>query len=214
MSAVATAIAGSAVLGYMSSKQAGQQQADAANAATQSQQGMFNVQNAQQAPWRQAGETALKQLTAGTAEGGQFAHQFGASDLNSMLSPNYQFQLEQGLGQTKNAINATGGMVSGNEMQGINQFAQNYAGNAYQNAFNNYQTQQSNIFNRLSNIAGLGQQSNQTTAGLAGAISPGIANTMTAAGNAQAAGIMGGANAISGAVGQGISYNYLNSLKQ
>ena len=168
---------------------------------------MFNTQNAQQAPWRQAGQNALATIMPGggtDASGNplpgstvdpQFTHQFNASDLNSNLAPNYQFQLDQGLGATKNAANLQTGLVSGNAMKGVNDYAQNFAGNAYQNAFNNYNANQTNIFNRLSSIAGYGQTANQTSAGLAGQLAPSVANTQVGAGQAQAAGITGMGNA-------------------
>ena len=160
---IAAAVVGG-VIASSGSKSAAKTQANAANQATATQQGMFNTTNAQQAPWRNAGQTALNQMTAGTAPGGQFSHSFNASDLNSNLAPNYQFQLDQGLGAVNNQNSVTSGLVSGNALKGINDYAQGYAGNAYQNAFNNYNTNQSNIFNRLSSIAGLGQTSvGQTT---------------------------------------------------
>ena len=212
MSAVATAIVGGALISANSASHAADSQRQAAQQATDLQYSMFNTQNNQNAPWRQAGETALNQLTAGTADGGQFTHQFNAADLNSNLAPNYEFQKAQGLGATQNQINAGGGLLSGNALQGINTFAQNYAGNAYQQAFNNYNTQQSNIFNRLSNIAGLGQGANQITGAASSNASNGISQSIQGAGNAQAAGQIGVGNAISGGIGQGLSYNYLNNL--
>ncbi len=173
-------------------------QASAANHATDMQWQMYNQNRNDLAPYRAAGTTALSQLTDLTAPGGTAMHQFNASDLNSNLAPNYQFQLGQGLGATQNLMNQGGGLLSGNTLKGVNDYAQNYAGNAYQQAFQNYTANQTNIFNRLSNIAGLGQTANQTGASLAGSMSQGISSTITGAGQATAAGQVGVANAISG----------------
>lgn len=211
---VAAAVIGSAVVGgaisSSAAKSAASTQADAANNATQTQLDMFNTTNAQQAPYREAGYTALNQLNAGTAPGGQFTHTFNNADLNSNLAPNYQFQLDQGLGAVNNQNSVTGGLVSGNALKGINDYAQNFAGNAYQNAFNNYNVNQSNIFNRLSSIAGLGQTSvgQTTTAGqqYAGQIGSG----QLAYGAATAAGTMGSAKAISGALNNASSWYVAN----
>lgn len=151
----------------------------------------------------------------GTPLTGTLLHQFNADDLQTNLAPNYQFMLNQGLGATQHALNATGGNISGNTLKGINDYAQNYAGNAYQTAFQNYTSNQTNIFNRLADIAGLGQTANQTSAGLAGSMAPGIANTIQGAGAAQAAGTVGSANAITGGINNAASwYGISNMMNQ
>jgi hypothetical protein len=86
-------------------------------------------------------------------------HQFNATDLQAGLAPNYDFMLSQGQGANRNLANVGGGLLSGNTLQGLNKYTQDYAQNAYQNAFNNYQTQRQNIYSNLSNAAGLGQTS-------------------------------------------------------
>jgi len=211
MSWVAAAIAGSAVVGYVGAQQAASQQANAANNATNAQLQMFHEQQATQKPWLQAGQTALNQLTTGTQPGGEFNRPFTAADLNTYLAPNYQWQLSQGQGALQNQMNAAGGLVSGNAFKGMQDYTQNFASNAYQNAFNNYQTQQSNIYNRLANIAGLGSGAAQSMGSTTAGMSPGIASSMMGYGNAQAAGTMGGANAI----GSGLTnYAMWNAMSQ
>lgn len=128
---------------------------------------------------------------------GSLLHQFNADDLKTNLAPNYDFMLQQGQGATNALANKGGGLISGNAMKGINDYTQNYASNAYQNAFSNYNTNQTNIFNRLSAIAGFGQQANQTAATSATAAGQNIGNSIMAGGQAAASGIVGGANAIS-----------------
>jgi len=140
--------------------------------------------------------------TSGSEEGfGQFSHAFNANDLNANLAPNYQFMLDQGLGQARNQANATGGLVSGNALQGLNTFAQNYAQNAYQQAYQNYNSNQSNIFNRLASIAGLGQTANQSTANAGMASTAAANNYLTSGAAAQAAGTVGQANAYGNSLG-------------
>lgn len=144
-----------------------------------------------QNPYMQAGSTAVGQLSdlssAGLAGSGPLSS-FNASDLSANLAPNYQFQLDQGLGQASHMANATGGLVSGNTLQGLNTFAQNYAQGAYQQAFNNYQTNQQAIVSRLSGLAGTGQTSANTVdaSGLASAQSGAAATTGAASGIANA----------------------------
>lgn len=189
-------------------------QAQAAEIAAQNQMQMFQQQQANMQPWLRAGGQAVGQMGALMAPGGAMATAPTAQDIMQYMAPNYQFQLQQGLGQAGAQANAAGGMVSGNALQGLNQFAQNYAQGAYQNAFQNYQTAQTNIFNRLASIAGLGQTSaGQTMAGGMGAA--GTAGGFSTAGAAaQAAGQVGAANAFTQSLGQlgGMAYsNYLRN---
>ena len=184
-------------------------QANSANQAAQTQQNMFNTVAANNAPYNAAGQQALSSLgnllgTSGntSAQGyGSLTTPFTTANLNSQLAPNYQFQLQQGLGTLNNQLNATGGLVGGNAIQGAQNYAQNFAQNAYQNAFNNYQTQNSNIYNRLGAIAGLGQgaASNQATG--ASQFGGNIGTQQAAAGTALGGGVVGAANAGANAYG-------------
>jgi hypothetical protein len=143
-----------------------------------------------QAPYQQTGVQATNQLGAlgsgtynvmnpdgtvnRTGTGNDYGtHQFNATDLQAGLAPNYDFMLAQGAGANRNLANASGGQISGNTLQGLNTFNQNYASNAYQNAFNNYQTQRQNIFGNLSQQAGLGN----TSLGQLGSVGSSLANT-------------------------------------
>lgn len=208
MTAIATSVAGS-LIGAGASQSAANTQANAANRATDTQLQMFNTINQQQAPWRQAGQNALSQIGQLMPD---FTRTFNANDLKSNLAPNYAWQLEQGLGAVKNAGNLQSGLIGGNTLRGVNDYAQNYAGNAYQNAFNNYNAMQTNIFNRLSNIAGLGQTANQSVANTATGLAPSISNTQVGAGAAQAAGTIGAANAITGGMNNALGWYSLPQL--
>lgn len=216
MSWIAAAVSiGGALIGASAtshaSSNAADQAAQAQEQATAEQKRQFDLVNTQSAPQRQAGYNALSDLSSGFNQadptGGQatpsgsvapgyFAHQFDANDLKTNLAPNYDFMLKQGQGAATNALNVTGGL-GGNFAQGLNQFTQDYAGNAYQNAFNNYTANQQNIFNRLSTVAGYGTTANSTVAGSANAITPGIAGSIAGAGAAQAAGTIGSASNLS-----------------
>lgn len=195
-------IAGGLISAKAASDAAGHQVA-AANHATDTQLQMFNTINDQGAPYRQAGQNALSTITSMQP---QFTHSFDASDLKSNLAPNYQFQLDQGLGAVKNAGNMQTGLLSGNSLRAVNDYAQNYAGGAYQQAFNNYNAQQTNIFNRLSNVAGLGQTQNQTTAQAGTTAAGNAGNAIIGGGAAQAAGSVGTANALSGGLTNAASW--------
>ena len=205
----AAIIGGGATLaaGYMGSqaaKQAASQQADAARYAADLQQQQFNLTNEQQKPYREAGYSALSDI------GGMkpyLTQQFTPEDFQANIDPGYAFRLQQGQLATHRAANMAGGGVSGNALQGLQDYSQGLASQEYGNAFNRFQTQRNNIYNTLASIAGLGQTSlGQTTAAgtqTAANVGTNIAN----AGAAQAGGTVGSANAIGGAL-QGIGNQY------
>lgn len=220
----ATNLVGS-VLGANASQKAAQIQSNAAQNASQLSANMFNVQNAQQAPYRAAGYNSLNQIGSmlpgnymqydasgnpvGVSQGtGYLTHQFNAQDLNANMSPGYAFQLQQGQNANLNAANALGGRVSGNALQGLQNYTQGLAQTNYQNAFNNYQTQRSNIYNTLAGIAGIGQTSQQQTGNLAQNAATTQAQLGVGSAAAQAAGNVGQAQAYSGGA-QGLSNNLL-----
>lgn len=152
-----------------------------------------------------------QQQGPGTFDNGYFAHQFGANDLNANLAPNYAFTLAQGQGAAKNALNLTGGL-GGNFGKGLVDYTTGKAGDAYQNAFSNYTTNQNNIFNRLATIAGYGQGANQTTANAGTTLSGNIGNAQMAAGASQAAGTIGSTNALTGGASNAASWFALPSI--
>ena len=226
---IAAAVVGSAAIGAYGASSAADKQADAARAGQDQQLQMFNVQNAQNAPFRGAGYSALNQIGTmmpgeyqqydaqgnpiGTGTGsGYLTKEFTNLDLNKYLAPNYGFQLEQGLGATRNALNATGGLIGGNAQKGLIDYNQNFAGNAYQQAFANFQGQRSNIYNTLAGIAGFGQTANQTTANLSGNTANAISSLGVGAANAGAAGTIGMTNAIGGGLNTLGNMAYMNKL--
>jgi hypothetical protein len=209
---------GSALISSDAAKKAADIQSAAAQNASALQAQMFNTINTQQAPYRSAGYGALNQLgnlgtgtyqmydsagnptQLGTGTG-YLQRQFGPSDLQAGLAPNYDFMLQQGQMANQRAANVGGGAIGGNALQGLNKFTQDYAGNAYQNAFNNYQSQRTGIYNTLAGIAGIGQ-TGQTQANTAGS---NLANAQSQLGvgsaAAQAAGNIGTASAYGNALG-------------
>ena len=199
--AAATIIGGTSLVGgYMQAqgaKNAAQIQADA-NAQAQNQL----LQTGKQAaglyqPYQDLGQTGVNAFNANMP---YLTNQFSNADLNSNLAPNYGFMLQQGQGANLSAANATGGMVGGNALQGLQNYTQNFAGNAYQNAFTNYQNQQNNIFNRLSGIAGIGQAATTGAANAMLGTGTNVASLTQGIGQAQAAGQIGQANAYGNAL--------------
>ena len=209
----AIAVGGAGLVGSMISgnaaQKAAQTQADA-NARAQDQLLQTGQQASQQFnPYTQLGQSGVNALNQNLPF---FQHQFNNQDLNSNLAPNYDFQLQQGQEATNAANNATGGMVGGNALKGLQDYTQNYAQGAYQNAFNNYSANQTNIFNRLNGIANLGFQGATGSANAQLGTGTNIAQLTQGIGQAQAAGQVGQANAYAGAANNLGNYALLSSL--
>ena len=228
-----TAVAGtnlvSGLIGADAAKSAANTQAQSAANALDFQKQQFNTTQQQGAPGRAAGYQALNTLGSlgsgtygmydaqgnptGTGTGNDYlTHQFNAADLQAGLAPNYDFSLQQGQMANQRAANVGGGAISGNALQGLDQYTQNYAQGAYQNAFNNYQGQRTNIYNTLAGIAGLGQNAYNTSANAGTQSANTIGNTIQGLGAAQASGTVGAANAITGGIQNAGNQYYLSQL--
>jgi hypothetical protein len=148
--------------------------------------------------------------------------------------PGYRFRLSQGLQALQNSAAARGGLLSGNTLQGIEQYAQDYASNEYQNVYNRslgqyqqnyniFQQNQANEFNRLAALAGIGQTAAGQLAGAGSAAAGNVGNILLGsagqigqslqnAGAARASGYAGAANAATGAIGNLSQYAMLQNL--
>ena len=204
MTWVAAAIGGanlvSGIIGGNAATDAANTQAQAGRDAQAALLGVGKDVSKLYQPYQDVGAQGLTNLSD-MAKSGYFTHQFDNTDLNSNLAPNYAFQLGQGTGANLAQSNATGGLVGGNAMKGLQDYTQGYASNAYQNAFNNYQAQRTNIYNANSGLAGLGENAVTGSANTQLGIGTNISNITQGIGNAQAASQIGQANAYSGAIG-------------
>jgi len=130
--------------------------------------------------------------------------------------PVYQSGLQFGLGEGEKAINAraiqAGGYDSGATLKALNRFSQDYASTKGAESFNRFITQKGNTYNRLSGIAGSGQNAANMTGNLGAAYGTNAGNTMTGIGNAQAAGQIGVGNAITGGLNNLAGYSMLQQL--
>lgn len=204
MSFVAAAVGAVGVIGAMSAADA---QSSAAQAATANSNSMYQQTQGHLLPYQQAGATSIGALsgslnanpTGGVGGTPGLLTQFGPAQLQSNLAPNYNFGLAQGQGALQNQNAAAGGAFGGNSQTGMEAFTANYAQNAYQQAFNNFQAQQTNAYNRLSGVAQIGETA--AAGGTTGA--PSFAQTQSGTivgqGTATAGGIVGAANAAGGA---------------
>jgi len=182
-------------------RNAANQQSAAAAAAGQTQLAMYDKQIALQAPWMQAGQQALGQLTQGMMPGGQFNKPYTLADFQSgPQSGLYNFANAQAQEAMQNQLNAGGQQMSTNAVQGAGQLAGNIANQFYNTGFNqNLQTNQFAL-NALQGVAGEGQTATNASSTATGNLGSNLANLTVGAGNAQAAGTIGAGNAWGGAL--------------
>ena len=155
----------------------------------------------------------------------------------AMQSPGTQAALQLGDQSVQASAAARGSLLTGGTAKALDTFGQQLGSQNYQNVYNNayntyasgynqYQQQQANQYNRLASLAGVGQQ----TAGQLGTLGQNAASGITSnllntasnigqqtnnAAAANASGVVGSANAWSGALGgTSSSLSNLLSLQQ
>ena len=210
--AVAASSVASSAIGGNAAQNAAGQYANAAGQGIQYNKEMYQNVLDQNQPYMNAGQNGLN-LYNNLANSGYLTAQPNMNDLTQLM-PNYKFGLDQGMGQFNSQLNAAGGAISGNAIQGGQQFAQDYAQNSLGNAFNMYQANRSNVVSNVNALTGVGQQANQTVANAAAGTSANVSNTLGSIGNAQAAGTMGAANAQTSGLNNISNYAMLYGMKK
>jgi len=152
--------------------------------------------------------------TGRSSEFGSLMDDFTGEDL--LNEPGYQFGLNEGRRTVDQSAAARGSLFSGKTLRDLVQFGQDYGGTKYGEAFNRDAANKNRKFSMLSSLSG-GGASAASDLGQAGMTSASnIAGLLTGAGNAQAAGIMGSANAWQNAIGTGtnalLTQRYINQL--
>jgi len=199
------------LIGASSAKKAAQTQAAATREAIAQQQRMFDIQNEQQRPYREAGYSALSDIASMKP---YLTKQFGAEEFQAGIDPSYNFRLQQGNLATTNLANQAGGLVGGNALQGLTNYGQNAASQEFQNAFNRFQTQRGNIYNTLAGIAGIGQTAQGQVSNLAQNTAGNIGQATIGIGNALAGGQIGASNALSAGIqNAGNAYAFNNLMR-
>jgi hypothetical protein len=128
---------------------------------------------------------------------GSLTDPFTVEDFYNYADPGYAFRLQQGTQGLQNSAAAQSGALSGAALKDLLTFNQDYASTEYGNAFNRYQTQQGNIFSRLSDIAHLGQNAAAGVGAQGAALAGNAGQQAYNAGSAAGAGTVGAGNALS-----------------
>ena len=233
MSGIATAIAGSAIIGAGASLYGANAQSKAAEQSAAIQQQMADKSIAAQKemyqqgrtdlqPYRETGVEAQNQLRSFLGLGGdvnapgygKYAKDFAMSDFTA--DPGYAFRLSEGMKGLNAQAAARGGMISGAALKAATNYGQQAGSQEYQNAFNRYQTNRNNQIAPLQSLYAGGQAAAAGSAAAAGNLGTNLGNTYTglgqglgqaavAGGNAMATGGYNAANAATNAINQGLS---------
>ncbi len=206
----AAAIVGGAVIGAVASNSASNDQQDAARASTDLQRDQYNQTRADNAPWRAAGENALNKLN-GLLNDGSLTSRFTGADVAN--DPGYQFGMTQGMRAIDNSASARGG-IGGAALMAGTRYAQDYAGTKYNDAFNRWNTENTGTYNRLANIAGLGQQAVSQVGAAGQNFANQAGSNMIGAGNAAAANSLNQGNIYGNAMNQLGAYGKNNNWWQ
>lgn len=201
-------------------------------------QNQFNTTQANLAPWLKAGTSSiglLSQLLSSPGTGlltpwtGSFTPPTAEQ---ARATPGYQFTAGAGSGAIENSAAAGGNLLSTGTLKSLAGFNQGLADTTYQqtyqNAFNQYlqqynefQNNQTNAFNRLAAVSGIGQQtatnlgslgqSNaNTNAGILSNIGSQVGSNINLGGAANASGYASIANAINGGLNNLNAYALLS----
>lgn len=244
MTWVAVGVAGASLIGGIFSSSAASkasaQQVEAEREALAQQKSMFQTEQGNEAPYMALGAGASSQLnyllgqgTPGEAGPGLSGQGGGGTALSSSaggygslnkpfdmndfktLTPQYQFNLQQGQQGVLNQNSSGQGAESPAALAALSSYNQNFANNSFNSAFQNYTTQQNSIFDRLNTLATLGSNAGSNSATGASNFSGQIGNTLGSIGASQAAGTIGSTNALVGGVtGAANAFYGQNALNQ
>lgn len=197
------------IMGSNAAKRAAGEQAQLSREAIAEQRRQYDQTRSDQQPWRQAGMGALTDL--------QNKDNFKNFSMNDFQQdPGYQFRMDEANKALERSALARGGMMGGGfakAMQGRNQ---DMASQEYGNAFNRFNANRDALQNRLSGLAGIGQNANSQVAQAGMNMANNNSQLLTGIGNANAAGTVGQANAWTNGIGQGMNtwmnMQYMNKL--
>jgi len=227
MSAVATAVVTSALVGAYSADKASRTQSEAAERASgvqaeasryasDLQQKQYEENVARQKPFYDVGVNALPELVQASKY-----TQFGPDQFQA--DPGYAFRLSEGQKALERSAAARGGLISGGALKAATRFGQEMGSQEYTNAFNRYQAERQARLGPLQSLTGMGQSTSQQLGaagaqnasaiggyGMAGANA--TAEGYMGAANARASGYIGTANALTSGLGTYLNYSNQQNL--
>lgn len=155
-------------------------------------------------------EYGLSSDASGSEGFGSLLKKFGVEDFQA--DPGYAFRQSEGQKGVERSAAARGGLFSGAAGKALSRFNQDLASQEYGNAYSRYTNDQSNIFNRLAGLSGIGQQAQGQINQAASNNTANVSNALAGMGNASAAGSIGMSNAINSGISNYQNYNMLHGL--
>lgn len=208
---------GSSIIGSQGSKGAAKTQAEAAKYSADLQSKQFEETRSDQQPWLDAGKFGLQDLMKGLGPDGAFSTPFSGTFKAPTLAeaestPGYEFAKQQGELGILRGQSASGGAFTGGTLKSLDAFNNGLAQQGYQQTYNNkltdfntqfntYNTNQSNLYNKLASLAGVGQTAATQIGQFGQTAAANEANLITGGANATAAGQVGASNAWAGGLG-------------
>lgn len=129
-----------------------------------------------------------------------------------LSDPGYLFRRSEGQKGVERSAAGRGGLFSGQAGKELERFNQGLASTEFQAGFNRDQAYKGQTYGMLSGTSGAGQNAANMTGTAGASAAAGAGNYLTQAANAQASGMVGGANAINSGIGNFQNYNMLNSI--
>lgn len=200
----------SGLMGSSAANKAADAQLQASRDAIAENARQYNQTRTDNLPFLQTGQNAtarLRQLLGldpqyTATDSGSLVRPFAASDLNA--DPVYQSGLDFGLKTGTGAINAralaNGSYDSGATLKELTRYGNDYGSTKANDSYNRYNTNNTNTYNRLAGVSGAGQTAANTVSAAGQNQANNNTNLMTGMGNANAASIVGGAQAWGGAL--------------
>lgn len=185
-----------------SARRAADAQMAATQAAIDESRRQFDITRSDMEPWRLAGTDSINQLRTALAPGAEFNRSYTWGDIEGdpIFARTYQTGLAEGTNALRRQLSAAGQRNSGAALKALTRFASDYTNKTGTDALNRWRTGIGDRFNRLSGVAGTGQQ----TVGELGRIGSNYAtnygNLITSAGNARGASEIARGNAWGGAL--------------
>ena len=214
---IETAIIGSAVLGGLASNRAARTQAGAAQSAADAQlqasreanalqQRIYEESMARQQPFLAGGTEDYNRLRSLMTGGPGAAQQF------LQMDPGYGFRMSEGLKAMERGAAARGGLMSGAALKAGQRFGQDLASQEFGAAYNRL-AGLADVGPRAAGVmSNLGQQYGQQAGQNLMAGGQAAAQGMLGAGSARGSAYIGGANALTGGLGQYLNYTQNQAL--
>jgi len=136
--------------------------------------------------------------TAGANGFGDLNRDFTLADFNK--DPGYQFRMDEGTQALERSAAARGGLLSGGTLKDLTNYSQGVASGEYSNAYNRFNADRTQRFNRLSALAGTGQTAATNLNSDATNLGNTVGNNILGAANARSAGYVNTGNAINSGI--------------